>query len=125
MHWELLPLIRQLTFLDELHLAVAPDSPLNMIVDSISFNMEIQQLKISIVRSHVQDPIFARLQRAHSLRSLIIDAHHLSTMAAISLLEAIQLVDLRIPFKDLNDLIIDILRKQFPNLRELESHNIW
>ncbi|CDH54847.1 predicted protein [Lichtheimia corymbifera JMRC:FSU:9682] len=124
---QLLPLIMQLTLLEELHLAVSLYSPLGIIMDWIATTnaMKIQQLKISIVGVRVRDPIFARLQHAHYLRSLIIDADRLCVMAALSLLEVSQLVDLQIPFEGLNDLVIDILRKQFPNLKELESHHIW
>ncbi|CDH54843.1 predicted protein [Lichtheimia corymbifera JMRC:FSU:9682] len=124
---ELLPLIIQLTLLEDLHLAVSLHSPLDMIIDTIATAdaMKIQQLKISIVGVCVQHPVFARLQHAHFLRSLIIDADHLCTMAALSLLEVTQLVDLQIPLVGRNDLIIHALRKQFPNLKELESHHIW
>ncbi|CDH54846.1 predicted protein [Lichtheimia corymbifera JMRC:FSU:9682] len=124
---QLLPLIIQLTLLEDLHLAVSLHSPLDMIIDTIATAdaMKIQQLKISIVGVCVQHPVFARLQHAHYLRSLIIDADRLCVMAALSLLEVSQLVDLQIPFEGLNDLVIDILRKQFPNLKELESHHIW
>ncbi|CDH54845.1 predicted protein [Lichtheimia corymbifera JMRC:FSU:9682] len=124
---QLLPLIAQLTLLEDLHLAVSLHSPLGMIMDKVATAdaMKIQQLKISIVGVCVQHPVFARLQHAHFLRSLIIDADHLCTMAALSLLEVTQLVHLQIPFEGLNDLTIDILRKQFPNVKELESHHIW
>ncbi|KAJ8652813.1 hypothetical protein O0I10_011552 [Lichtheimia ornata] len=125
--YELLPLLTQLTSLEDLHLAISLHSPMPMILDAISTSntMKIKQLKISIVGRHVEEPVFARLHQARTLKSLVIDADHLWTMAALSLLEVTQLTHLQIPFEGLDDLIIYVLRKEFPNMKELESHHIW
>ncbi|KAJ8652808.1 hypothetical protein O0I10_011547 [Lichtheimia ornata] len=123
---QLLPLITQLTLLEDLHIAVSLDSLLPLIMDSIATTnvMKIKQLKISFVRRRIEDPVFARLQHAHTLESLIIDASRLSTMAALSLIELTQLLHIQIPFDSLDALVIDILRKQFPSIKELEPHHM-
>lgn len=119
---ELLPLLSQLPLVEDLHLAVDYESPLATIIDAITANNAIKQLKISVTICDVIDePIFGRLQHAHSLSSLAIDVDHLSPMAALSILEVTQLVHLQIPFKGLEDSTIDILRTQFPNVKTLPS----
>ncbi|KAJ8652818.1 hypothetical protein O0I10_011557 [Lichtheimia ornata] len=123
----LLPLITQLALLEELHLALSPNSPMPMIMDTIATNnaMKVKHLKISVVGWHVEDTFFDRLQHARTLKSLIIDADHLRTMAALSLRKLTQLTHLQIPFEGVDGVVIDILRKQFPNLKELEPRHIW
>lgn len=115
---ELLPLITKLPLLEDLHRVVSFDSPMAMILDSISGNnvMNVKQLKITVLGCCVEEPTLARLQHAHTLTSLIIDGGYLPTLAALSLLALTQLKHFQIPFEGLDDHIIDILRKQFPNM---------
>lgn len=124
---ELLPLITQLELLEELHLALSLYSPMALIIDLIYTNnaMKLKPLKITIVEWQVEDPVFGHLQDAHSLKSLVIDADHLSPMAALSLLDLVQLDQLQIPFKGLDNSVIDILSKQFPNMKRVEPHHMW
>lgn len=123
---ELLPLLLQLPLLEKLHIAVDYDTPLPTILDAIATKNAMKQLKLSvIICDTIDEPIFGRLQHAPSLTSLIIDVHHLSTMAALSLLDLTRLVHLQIPFEGLEDMTIDILRKQFPNMIPLESPSMF
>lgn len=120
---KLLPLIAQLPLLEDLHLAVGSNCRISKIVDAISTNnaFNIKQLQISFVGwSTVEGPVFDALQHLHCLNSLVISVHHLSTLAALSLLELDQVSRLQIPFDGLDDSIFAILRKQFPSMIALK-----